>query len=236
MSLDFAKPFEKPIRFLQRRLSREGYAGLHLTVGVLVVLMCGWFFGAIAEDVVEGDPIVQIDQQVATWFHQHATPTVTEAARATSFFGSVVWISLASTIVAAFFICRRDWLNVSLIALTMFGGGIHNMVLKHFFHRERPVLENPLVTLSSYGFPSGHTMGASLLYGLLALLAWKQFKERTARTAFIFVACLFILLIGLTRIYLGAHYLSDVLGALAAGILWLTFCWTAVETLRRRRG
>jgi membrane-associated phospholipid phosphatase len=47
-------------------------------------------------------------------------------------------------------------------------------------------------------------------------------------------ACLSILLIGFTRIYLGAHFLSDVLGALAAGILWLTFCWTAIETLRRR--
>jgi undecaprenyl-diphosphatase len=98
------------------------------------------------------------------------------------------------------------------------------------------VLENPLVTLSSYGFPSGHTMGATLLYGLLALFAWKTLKSRPARFVSLIGACLLILLIGLTRIYLGAHYLSDVLGALAAGVLWLAFCWTAVETLRRRRG
>jgi undecaprenyl-diphosphatase len=107
--------------------------------------------------------------------------------------------------------------------------------LKHFFHRERPVLENPLVTLSSYGFPSGHTMGATLLYGLLALLAWKNVRNRAARLACVAGACLWILLIGLTRIYLGAHYLTDVLGALAAGLLWLVVCWTAFETFRWRR-
>ena len=152
-----------------------------------------------------------------------------------SFFGSVGWLAAASIGVALFLVSRREWLNVSLFALVMAGGGTLNVVLKHFFHRERPVLENPLVTLSSYGFPSGHTMGATLLYGLLALFAWKTVRNRTARLACLVSACFWILLIGLTRIYLGAHYLTDVLGALAAGLFWLVICWTAVETLRRRR-
>jgi membrane-associated phospholipid phosphatase len=231
----FVRRFEKQIRFLQNRLSPEGYAGLHLTVGVLVVLVCGWCFGAIAEDVFEGDPIVQIDQQVAHWFHQHATPAVTHVMRAISFFGSVACLTAVSVAVALWFVVRREWLNLSLFAVTMFGGSVLNSALKHFFHRERPVLENPLVTLSSYGFPSGHTMGATLLYGLLALFVWKNVRDRRARLASLFGAAVLILLIGLTRIYLGAHYFSDVLGALAAGLLWLTFCWTAAETLRRRR-
>ena len=227
--------FQKPIRFLQNRLSPHGYAGLHLTVGVLVVLICGWCFGEIAEDVSHGDPIVQVDRQVAVWFHQHASPTVTQVARTISFFGSVGWLTAVSIGVALFLVLRRDWLNASLIALVMGGGGALNVVLKHFFHRERPVLENPLVTLSSYGFPSGHTMGATLLYGLLALLAWKNLRNRAARLAWVVGACFWILLIVLTRIYLGAHYLTDVLGALAAGLFWLAFSWTAFETLRRRR-
>jgi membrane-associated phospholipid phosphatase len=226
--------FEKLVRFLQNRLSPEGYAGLHLTIGILVVLTCGWCFGAIAEDVFEGDPIVQIDHEITVWFHQHATPTITQAVRAISFFGSMAWLTAASVVVALLFTRRHRWLNSLVVALTMIGGSALNMVLKHFFHRERPVLENPLVTLSSYGFPSGHTMGATLLYGLLALFAWRNVKSGTGRLACVFSACLLILLIGLSRIYLGAHYLSDVLGAIAAGILWLTFCWTAVQTLRMR--
>jgi len=227
--------FQKQIRFLQNWLSPQGYAGLHLTVGVLVVLICGWCFGEIAEDVSHGDPIVQVDRHVAVWFHQHASPAVTQVARTISFFGSVGWLAAVSVAVVLFLIWRGDHLNASLVALVMVGGSTLNVIVKHFFHRERPVLENPLVTLSSYGFPSGHTMGATLFYGLLALFAWKNVRNRTARLACIVGACIWILLIGLTRIYLGAHYLTDVLGALAAGLLWLVFCWTAFETLHRRR-
>ena len=228
--------FQKPLRFLQNRLSPQGYAGLHLTVGVLVVLICGWCFGEIAEDVFHGDPIVQVDRQVAVSFHQHASPTITRVARTISFFGSVEWLTAASIAVALFLVSRRDWLNSPQFAFLIVGGAALNVVLKHFFHRERPVLENPLVTLSSYGFPSGHTMGATLFYGFLALLAWKNVRNRAARVACVMGTCLGVLLIGLTRIYLGAHYLTDVLGALAAGVCWLVFCWTAFETLRRRRG
>ena len=227
-----ASRFQKQIRDW---LSPQGYAGLHLTIGVLVVLICGWCFGEIAEDVSYGDPIVQIDRHVAVWFQQHTTPLFTQVARTISLFGSVGFLTTVSIGVSLFFILRRDWLNASLLALVMGGGGALNVFLKHFFHRERPVLENPLVTLSSYGFPSGHTMGATLLYGLLALLAWKNLRDRAARLASVIGACFWILLIGLTRIYLGAHYLTDVLGALAAGLFWLVFCWTAFEPLRWRR-
>jgi len=98
--------FHKQIRFLQNRLSPQGYAGLHLTVGVLVVLICGWCFGEIAEDVSHGDPIVQIDRQVAVWFHQHASPTVTQVARTISFFGSVGWLTAVSIGLALFLVSR----------------------------------------------------------------------------------------------------------------------------------
>ena len=226
---------QRLVWFLQKRLSPEGYAGLHLTVGVLVVLICGYCFGAIAEDVWENDPIVQVDHQIAVWFNQHATPPVTRIVRAISFLGSVGCIAAISAAVALWLGLRRDWLNLFLLVLTIAGGGLMDVLLKHFFHRERPVLENPLVTLSSYGFPSGHTMGATTLYGLLALLAWENLKNGTARLACIFGVCLLIGLIGFSRIYLGAHYLSDVLGAFAAGLLWLTFCWTAVQTIAMRK-
>ena len=105
----------------------------------------------------------------------------------------------------------------------------------HLFHRHRPVLENPLVTLTSYGFPSGHTMSVTVLFGLLALFLAKTVSTAGAAFAYFIAAGLVILLIGLTRVYLGAHFLSDVLGAFAASVVWLTFCWTAFETLRRRQ-
>jgi membrane-associated phospholipid phosphatase len=226
---------KQSIRFLQNRLSPEGYAGLHLTIGVLVILLAGWWFGAVAEDLSPDDPLVLTDQRVALWFHQHAAPLIINVAKGITFFGSVAWLTAISFCLALFFIRRRDWLNFFLVALTILGGSMLNVFLKHLFHRQRPLLENPIVTLSSYGFPSGHTMGATLLYGLLALLAWRNLKSRNARVACTLTACLSILLIGFTRIYLGAHFLSDILGAIAAGVFWLAICWTAVEILRRRR-
>jgi membrane-associated phospholipid phosphatase len=231
---DLGKRYARQIRFLQNRISPEGFAGLHLTVGVLVVLAAGYWFGEIAERLSPNDSLVLFDQRLALWFHQHATPAITYAAKAITFFGSVAWLTTLSICLVVYFISRDDRLNAFLVTLTMLGGGLLNIFLKHYFHRQRPVLENPLVTLSSYGFPSGHTMGATLLYGLLALLAWSNLKSLRARLVAALGACLLILLIGFTRIYLGAHFLSDVLGAFTAGILWLAFCWTAIATVRRR--
>jgi undecaprenyl-diphosphatase len=117
----------------------------------------------------------------------------------------------------------------------MGGGSVLNVALKHLFHRPRPVFEHPLVTLSSFSFPSGHAMGSTLFYLLLAgLIAVSVHQWRWRVLAFVTAVGL-VLLIGLTRIYLGAHYVSDVLGAMAAGVAWLASCLTAVETLRRRR-
>ena len=101
------------------------------------------------------------------------------------------------------------------------------------FHRPRPVFVHPLVTLSSASFPSGHAMGSTLFYLLLAgLLAVSVHRWRWRVLACVTAVGL-ALLIGLTRISLGTHYMSDVLGAMAAGVAWLALCLTAVETLHR---
>jgi membrane-associated phospholipid phosphatase len=228
------KGFERLIQFLQQRLSPESYAGLHLTIAVLIILVAGWWFGAIAEDLLSNGPLALTDQRVALWFRQQATPAITHAARAVTFFGSVAWLTVVSAGFAVVFVRRLAWLNLFVLASTMIGGSTLNVLLKHLFHRHRPVLENPLLTLSSYSFPSGHTMGATILYGLLALFATKTLRTGWARAACFIAACLSILLIGLSRIYLGAHFLSDVLGAFAASVIWLTICWTGGEVLHHR--
>jgi membrane-associated phospholipid phosphatase len=131
---------------------------------------------------------------------------------------------------------RKSWYQLLTLALTVGGGSVLNILLKHFFHRQRPVLENPLVTLSSFGFPSGHTMGSTLLYGLLAVFVAQSVRTWRLRALVSCLAAFWVALIGLSRIYLGAHYLTDVLGAIAVGLAWLAFCWTGVETLRKWRG
>ncbi len=227
--------FDRPVRFVKKRLSPNGYLGLHLTIGILLVLLGSWAFSEIAEQIRPGAPYASFDPAVTDWFQAHATASLTTLARAVTDCGSVGFITGASLASAVFFALKRWWTRLLLLALTMLGGSGLNILLKHLFHRQRPVLENPLVTLSSYGFPSGHTMGSTLFYGLLALLVVQSARGCSTRFLAVSCACLMVVLVGLSRFYLGAHFLTDVLGAIAAGGAWLTLCWTALDTFRRRR-
>ena len=110
---------------------------------------------------------------------------------------------------------RRVVASVAL-SVSVVGSVLLNFWLKWLYGRPRPEIFPPLTTANSYSFPSGHTMGAAGFYGFAAYLLWQQGKKVWA-----FASVLFALLIGFTRIYLGVHYPSDVLGALAVGIAWL---------------
>ena len=191
---------------------------LHLTVGLLSILMSGWFFADIAEDVSHNEAIVRTDETVAQWLHQHATPSLTVAAQAASFPGSVAFLTVASVAIALILMLKKSWTWLSIFVVTMTGAGLLNVLLKDLFHRHRPVFENPLITLNDYGFPSGHTMGATVLCGLLSLFLAPLVRSIGSRITIFLTAALIIVLVGLSRIYLGAHYLSDVVGAFAAGV------------------
>ncbi len=227
--------FAPQLEFLQDRLSPQGYLGLHLTVGTLVLISATWLFGGIAEDVVTGDPLTVIDKQVATWFYNRTTPVITTAMQAITSLGSMPVISGITLLTSVLLLWRRHWDRLLALLLTVPCGILLNLLLKSAFARQRPVFENPIVTLTSYGFPSGHTMAATMLYGALAVFAVLALQAWRWRVLAVLVAWLVILLVGFSRIYLGAHYLSDVLAAIAVGVAWLALCLTAIDTLRRRR-
>jgi undecaprenyl-diphosphatase len=110
-----------------------------------------------------------------------------------------------------------------------------NVGLKHIFHRARPHFDDPLLTLATYSFPSGHTASATVLYGLLACYLVAHSRSRARSVAIVAAAACMVGLVALSRMYLGVHYLSDVLAAAAEGCAWVATCVTAVSTLRRRR-
>lgn len=230
-----ARRFDRQIRFLQARLSPEGYLGLHLTVGMALIILTCWAFSEIAEDFSRTGWLAAMDQRAALFFHLHVSPMLTQTMRAVSFLGSVGFVSAASLCIALVLALRRSFYNFLTFVLTMLGGSALNIFLKHLFHRQRPILEDPFVTLTSFGFPSGHTMGTAMLCGSLAIFAASVMHSRGGRVWPFLVATIWTAIVGASRIYLGAHYFSDVIGACCAGIAWLTFCWTAVETLRRWR-
>lgn len=227
--------FAHQLAFVQARLSPEGYLGLHLTLGALVLIGATWLFGGIAEDIVDKDPLVIVDTQVAAWLHARATPLLTTFMLVITHLHSTLAVSIIAFVVALLLLYRRSWYWLLALVLAVPGGMLLNVLLKLAFHRTRPAFDNPILTLRTYSFPSGHTMAATVLYGVLAALVVSKIQTWRWRVLAILVACFMILLVGFSRIYLGAHYLSDVLGAMAEGLAWLALCLTAVETVRRCR-
>lgn len=221
--------------FVSARFSPEGEMGLHLTIGLALILLAAFVFGEIAEDVVEGDTITVIDVQLANWFHAQAHPVFTQAMFFITHWNGIVGASIMGTLLTLWFWRRgaHYWLIVALTALP--GGMLLNVALKHVFRRARPSFDDPLLTLATYSFPSGHTAAATVFYGLLACYLVRRVDGRGRRVLVVAGAGAMVMLVALSRMYLGAHYLSDVLAAAVEGAAWLSVCVTAVATLHRRR-
>ena len=217
------------------RPSPPGALGLSLTLGALLLVIAMWLFGALLEDILIQHLLVGMDRQVAQWLHAQATPCVTTAMLMISALGSGYAVTVITLGLALLVVWHRAWERLLVVVLTVPGGAVLNALLKHVFHRARPLFDDPLLVLTTYSFPSGHAMAATVLYGLLAVYAVRHFRPRRARLLVASVTGVLIVLVSFSRLYRGVHYLSDVLGGIAVGVVWLTLCLTAVETVCRQR-
>ena len=227
--------FAPQIAFLQARLSPAGFLGLDLTIGAIILIGASWIFGGIAEDVVTGDPLTVVDREIAVWLHRHATPTLTEAMKFISLLASWPVVTGICVLMALYFTRKRSRDRLLALMLTIPVGMLVNAMLKYAFHRSRPAWDNPILMIASFSFPSAHAMAATLLYGLLAVFVVRKVQAWRWRVLAVLAAGLLVVLIGFSRLYLGVHYLSDVLAGMAAGSAWLALCLTAVGSLRRHR-
>ena len=129
---------------------------------------------------------------------------------------------------------RRRWLHLAALLAAMVSGVALNLTLKYAFVRPRPEFANAYYHETGFSFPSGHAMLAVVFYGLLAYLLVCTIPRWKWQAIFVLGAATLALLIGFSRLYLGVHYLTDVLGGWAAGSLWLAACITATEAAQYR--
>jgi membrane-associated phospholipid phosphatase len=228
--------FAPQIAFLRARLSPAGFLGLDLTIGAVILIGGVWIFGGIAEDVATGDPLTVLDREIAAWLHLHATPALTDAMIFVSLLASWPVATGICIFMAAYFIWKRSYYRLLALVLTIPAGMLLTVILKYAFHRSRPAWDDPILLIGSFGFPSGHAMAATLLYGFLAAFIARKVRAWRWRVLVVLAAGMLIVLVGFSRLYLGVHYLTDVLAGMAAGSAWLALCLTAVGTLRHRRG
>lgn len=229
------KRFAPQLDFLRDRLSPRVYLGLHLTIGAVLLIGASWLFGGIAQDVAAGDPLTVIDKNVAQWFHVRRTPGLTTAMQIVTGLASPAWVTGVAMVATFILWWKRSWFGLLALVLVLPGGMVLDSLLKIAFYRQRPSFEDSFLIFHGYSFPSDHTMAATLLYGVLAAFALILLKAWRWRVGVVLGAFVMVLSVGFSRVYLGAHYLSDVLGAAAAGTAWLALTLTAVDTLRRSR-
>src|SRR5438046_2542794 len=179
------------------------------------------------------NPLSGPDHEVAGWFHAHLTPAFVSVLRAFTDFGCAEWIGILLCALVLFFAWKRWWPSLVTLIIAVPGGMLLNEWLKVLVHRQRPFVDGPFVDWSGYSFASGHTIGATLLYGQLLLFVLPALKTRHWRLLCIISAMSLVALVGFSRIALGAHFLTDVLAAIVFGVLWLVFCLIAGKPLRR---
>jgi undecaprenyl-diphosphatase len=204
-----------------------------LLAGLLVFATMTLTLGEISENIINHEPMTVADIQFANWLHMHASPLLTSVMFVITSFGSTVVVTCISVVLGLYLLRRRQLYWIAALLLSVLGGGLLNRLLKYAFHRARPHFTDPILTLRSYSFPSGHTMLATVLYGLIAAYVFTRTNDWRWRALSIVSAAFLIAAVACSRIYLGAHYLSDVLGAMAEGLAWLSLCLTMMHSFRQ---
>jgi membrane-associated phospholipid phosphatase len=195
---------------------------LELLAGLVILTGSGWMFGWMVEDLAEGD--TKVDHRFANWLHDHATPGLT------TFFENVTRLGNVPTLVAVLVLTvivlwrKRLFDDLMLMVLAAVGAEVITIGLKLGFARERPFFPDPLARESSYSFPSGHASVSLAVYGTLGFIVARHLRNRRAQIAALVGAATLVLLIGFSRLYLGVHFLSDVIAGFSLGLAWMTLC------------
>ena len=188
----------------------------NITASLLMLVSAAALFAWLAQQA----DTRQFDSAIRRAVHQVSSPALTEIMRAVSVLGEVVALIALSVAVIALLCCFRRFRDAVLLGITMLGALGLDLGLKGVFHRSRPV---PFfgAAPNSYSFPSGHALASLCFFATFALILSGYVQPRGVRWLIWIAAVLLIAVIGFSRIYLGVHYPSDVVGGYCAGIFWV---------------
>lgn len=212
------------------------------TVLLAALLLVGGLFAflVIADEVQEGETRA-FDEWVLKALRDPADPSkprgpwwVADAARDITALGGVTILALILASVVVFLLIQRRYGAMWLILVSTLGGAFLTTALKELFGRERPSVVPHLTEVATASFPSGHAMLSATVYLTLGFLLARMERRFVVRAWLISVAMGITFLVGVSRIYLGVHYPTDVLGGWSAGLVWALLCWLVARGLQRR--
>jgi undecaprenyl-diphosphatase len=199
----------------------------------LISLLCLIAFGVFAI-LIDTHRIYSFDLRLIRFWQGMESPGMTRLAEALSASGTTKPVVGIALLVMAFlfFVLRRRW-ELLTVVMALGGSTLLNSAVKNAVGRERPSLHR-IVEEAGYSFPSGHAMAALSLYGVTAYLLWRHVGSGWGRTLIAAIAAIYILAIGASRIYLGVHYPSDVIGGYLLSGCWLAATIGTFQSLQAR--
>jgi len=220
-----------------RRLDPDERYGLRVTLFAVAFLLTAIPFGLLLDQVNRNGTLVRIDTSAARHLHDwvRQSDELVRGLKILTFFGSPVWFYVIM-IPATVWVWRRGHLRLAVfLVVTALGGGLLDTIVKEVVDRPRPSLIDPVATAYGKSFPSGHAMSSTFVYGAL-LLVFLPVIARRHRPLVAGGAVILVLAIGFSRLALGVHYISDVVGGCVLGLAWLAASIAAFSTWRVERG
>ncbi len=193
-------------------------------------------FGAFAYNVWTKGPLLQWDAPLTKELHSEAMkepPRIIELLTFGFFVGKEL-IQVIAVILALYFLHKRFWSELAMLIIGLGGGALIWYYLIGIFNRPRPQAQIGIVVTDA-SFPSGHTISAILCYGLLAYLFVPKMPSRFWKWVVVIAALLTITFIGFSRLFLGGHYLTDILAGYGLGLAWAGLVYTLIERISMRR-
>lgn len=210
------------------------YLAAYVVAGVLLTALLLWGFASIADAVGDNGRIVAADSGLTRWIETHDTEWGETFFAGVSLLGAQL-LAAVIAVAALVYARRRDWLRAAALPLALVSAAALNTLLKHVFHRGRPEYATEFITGASWSFPSGHAMESMVGYGMLLAVMLHSLHGTARRRLAIAGVALLVFLIGVSRVYLAVHYLTDVIAGWLAGAAWLIVCVTAFHFAQRRR-
>ncbi|MBY6204243.1 phosphatase PAP2 family protein [Halomonas denitrificans] len=230
------RPIEDLRAWLSDHISRE-QARLLIALLVFSLLVLG--FIGLADQVTEGETR-KMDERLFLMLHEDdGTPIgpewVEEIGRDATALGGNTILTLVALAVFGYLGLNQRWKDASIVAISVIGGVIVSLLLKELFDRPRPDLVPHLSHTLTSSFPSGHSMLAAVTYLTLGALV-AEMAERKRQVVYpLVVALLLTVMVGVSRVHVGVHWPTDVLGGWMMGAAWALLCWTVIRWLQRHR-
>jgi undecaprenyl-diphosphatase len=178
-------------------------------------------FAGLAAAYVTDAPLVEVDERIADALHSRAVPPATTLAQVVTMLGGAQVLAVVACVAAGFLARRGLRQEAVLVVFAVVGAQALTGASKAIFQRERPSFDDPVATAGYFSFPSGHALAAIAVYGAIMWIVAPRIHSAALRAACLAGGGLLVAAIGFTRIYLGVHYLSDVLAGWSLGLAWL---------------